>query len=248
MASLENEDIAEQMNALIAEIYSVFAKYKLANDIQGVCTYCCLSGNSLEEIKKNPVSSLSAQAIFDYLDAAANEPESLVVEIKYLLPRILELFNNGQEIRIDTEISFDKFHLSIIELWQPQEIELIQRFARLHFQKLITGCNDVHKSVEAILSMWKSAGLSADFLFAVWEENISYHTAIIGYIECLYKADNFKFSQISICNDFDQNIMNWATSPRVIKLFQDSVYLNIDNLDNLSEEDLFDYDYLLNYA
>ncbi|SLJ84173.1 hypothetical protein [Psychrobacter sp. DAB_AL43B] len=96
--------------------------------------------------------------------------------------------------------------------------------------------------------MWNLAGLSATFLFATWEAKVKCHKAIIGYIGCLYKADNFKFSQISICNDFDRNIINWATSSRVIKLFQDSVYANLDDLDTLSEAELFDYDYLLNYA
>ncbi|SLJ84174.1 hypothetical protein [Psychrobacter sp. DAB_AL43B] len=103
MTTSQSKDINEQMDALIIKIYETFVQCSI-EEVKGVCTGCCLSGDSLEEIKKNPVSSLSAQAIFDYLDAAANEPESLVVEIKYLLSRILELFNNGQEIRIDTEI------------------------------------------------------------------------------------------------------------------------------------------------
>lgn len=95
---------------------------------------------------------------------------------------------------------------------------------------------------------WNNAGLEVGFLFEVWEAHASYSKAIVDYVHLLYSFKNNKYKNAFASENLAKAIVVWATSASVLKHFQDSIYANLDDLDNLSEEDLFDYDYLLNYA
>lgn len=247
MTISQSEEITEQMNTLITEIYAAFSQYSI-EEIQGVCSDCCMNEENVRAIKKLPLKSLTNNTINDYLDAAPNDPESLVLEIKYLLPRIFELFNAGEEITMCAENNFNKFYLGMTELWQPQEIELIERFVRLHFQKLTAEHNDEHMTVVEVLIMWNLAGLKVDFLFEVWEAHANHSKAIVDYVHLLYSLKNNQYQKAFASKILAKAIVIWATSTRVIRHFQDSIYANLDDLNTLSEAELFDYDYLLNYA
>ncbi len=80
------------------------------DDITGVCINCCLSQKNIKLIKSEPLNSLDRSVIYDYLDAVVYDENSVINGIKYLIPRIVELFNEGKNIRFSVELNFDKFH------------------------------------------------------------------------------------------------------------------------------------------
>lgn len=94
MTTSQSEEITEQMDTLIAGIYAAFSHYCI-KEMNGICTDCCMNEQSVLAIKKSPLKSLTNHTINDYLDAAEYDPDSIVSEIKYLLPRVFELFNNN---------------------------------------------------------------------------------------------------------------------------------------------------------
>ena len=235
------------MNTLIAKIYECFSQYSI-EEIHGVCTYCCINEDSVRAIEKSPLNSLANSTISDYLDAAENDPDTMVSEIKYLLPRIFELFNENQEIRLDDELNFDKFYLNHPTLWKPTEVALIKQFVKLHFYKTIIEDDEkVCTPLDKLIRMWLNSGLDIEFLLEQWETYTSHSKAIIDYVSLLYSIGYNHHHGVFTSKNSAEAIVLWATSARVIKHFQDSIYANLDNLNTLSEAELFDYDYLLNY-
>ena len=107
MNTFESNTIAEQLDALIAEIYKTFDRYYI-EDVKGVCTGCCLSRKSKEEILTVPLSELSWDAVYEYLDAAKYDAEHLIPEARYLLPRIIELFTSNEYVRQPPELTFEE--------------------------------------------------------------------------------------------------------------------------------------------
>lgn len=251
MNTFESSNIAEQLDALIARIYAAFSQYSI-KEIHGVCTYCCMNEDSVRAIKKSPLKSLTSSTIRDYLDAAQYDldNDTLVSEIKYLLPRVFDLFNDNQEIRLDDELNFDKFYFNLSTLWKPTEIALIKQFVELHFHKTVIKHDEkVCKPLDELIRMWLNSGLDIEFLLEPWETYASHSKAIIDYVSLLYSIGYKHHHQgVFISKNSAKAIVLWATSARVIKHFQDSIYANLDDLDTLSEAELFDYDYLLNYA
>ncbi len=58
MNELNQQNIVLQMDKLIATIYDVFSSYSI-DEVKGVCTGCCLSKESIEEILNVPLRELS---------------------------------------------------------------------------------------------------------------------------------------------------------------------------------------------
>lgn len=250
MTTFKNQDINEQINALITEIYHAFSQYSI-QEIHGVCTYCCMNKESANAIEKSSLKSLTSSTIREYLDAAQYDThnDTLVSEIKYLLPRAFELFNDNQEIRLENELNFDKFYFNLTTLWKPSEIELIEQFVKLHFHKtVIERDENICKPLDELILMWLNSGLDIEFLFEQWEIYASHSKAIVDYVSLLYSIGYNPCKETFSSKNSAKGLIDWATSARVIKHFQDSIYANLDNLDTLSEAELFDYDYLLNYT
>lgn len=248
MTTSQSEEITKQMNALITKIYAAFSQYSI-KEIHGVCSDCCMNKKSVQAIKKSPLKSLTNHTISDYLDAAEYDPDSIVSEIKYLLPRAFELFNNNQEIRFIEELTFGKFYLNLTNLWEPSEIALIRQFVELHFHKTVVEHDKkVCTPLDELALMWNNAGLEVDFLLKLWETQANHSKAIVDYVHLLYSFKNNQYQKAFASENLAKKIVLWATSAKVIKHFQDSIYANLDDLDTLSEAELFDYDYLLNYG
>ncbi|WP_227430038.1 hypothetical protein [Psychrobacter sp. I-STPA6b] len=263
MKNLDLDNINYKIEQLIAELYTTFSQYKI-QEVRGVCTSCCLTGDSPEQIKKAPVNQVSTQAIFDYLDSAENNPyhfleekgeipKTMVMEIKYLLPRMIELFNKDAYIRHSIELIFDKLYLDTPQLWQDKEIELIKCFAKLHLQKTAIE-NDLSKYfyLDEFILMWYLAGLrDIDFLFKTWEGITGHPKAIIDYVNLLlYKFHNRtgKYNNAFSPDDFSIKIEQWAKADNTIQLFKEKVYLSLDSIDNLTQAEIFYYEYLLDFV
>lgn len=239
--------VLASINDLITEIYAEFAKYIL-DKINGVYLQCRLKEASLKEFQRRPVALISAETIYDYFYTTAGSKD-LNNDIRYLLPRMLELFNSGKNFKIDLERNFENFNLNLIELWQPQEIALIKKFAELHFKRIIFENNQLqYIPLDELVLMWHLAGLNVKFLLEIWERTTGQSKTIIDYTHLLYSFKNFKYDNFCAPNDFARDIVTWATSAKVIKAFQDNICTSIDDINNLSEEELFDYEFLLNYS
>ncbi|WP_230659931.1 hypothetical protein [Psychrobacter sp. I-STPA10] len=252
MDTFDIDKLDNEIGQLIAQFYTTFANYKIY-DITGVCINCCLSQKNIKLIKSEPLNSLDRSIIYDYLDAVVYDENAVINEIKYLIPRIVELFNEGENIRFSVELNFDKLHLNFSDKWQSHEIELIQKFAKLNLLKTILD-NDKSKFLDELLIMWHLAGLKIDCLLKIWQQAINYPKAVDDYATMLsywFDYGEYKFLEYSdytqpfVTEELANKMIDWAMSDEIIDIFFKQVSLAIENIDALNEWQLQTYDSVL---
>ena len=247
MNSIVYKQTNSQMDKLIAEIYATFSIYTI-DEVKGVCTECCLSQKSIDEILSVPLNELSWYAVYEYLDAAKYDVEILVAEAKYLLPRIIELFTLNEYVRQPSEQTFETCHFDRPELWNTAELQLIEQFATLHFKKVIIE-NDEDFTLDELIIMWQMAGLDIDFLFDSWAQAIDYPKALDDYAEMLsfnFKDLNYEPTYISYA--LAKRFTDWALSNKIVTAFLNKTYLALKNIDLLDKYQLSNYEYVLQLA
>lgn len=161
--------MASQLKELIAEAYDLFANYSMGEGI-AVCSgnTCCLQPDDAELLKGLPLKQVDHRLIYEFLDAAeTNNTPLLVQQIKYLLPRILDLLVQNERLRMAPEFVLNKCKCNIQELWLDTEIEFLNRFALAYFtEQAITDRADF--VLEEALFMFYFAGLRMEPLLDHW--------------------------------------------------------------------------------
>lgn len=244
MEKLNQAALIQETDILIAEIYNAFSTYSIC-DIQGVCTGCCMYPSSIQKIINEPLSTLEVSIIYEYLEAAKYEAEALIKEAKYLLPRMIELFNADEYIRCSFELTFETCYFNRSECWTEDERQLIRRFAELHFKKAIIEENKNYPLDELIV-MWDNAGLKTDFLFDIWQQAMNYPKAFDDYA-CML---GFNFSDLNYNQSFASEVLankvtQWALSKELITNCLERVELALNDIDSLSDWQLQSYEYVL---
>lgn len=244
MNELNQQNIVLQMNKLIATIYDVFSKYSI-KEIKGVCTGCCVSKGSIEEIITVPLRELSWHAVYEYLDAAKYDVEFLILEAKYLLPRIIELYISSEYVRQPPEFTFQTCHFDKAAYWCKEETDLIREFAELHFKKAIIE-GDKHFQADELIFMWYEAGLNIDFLLDIWIQTVDYPKALYDYAGMLqfsFKDLNYESGWTSYA--LDKQFTDWALSHEVFNSFSNKILLAIEDIDSVDDHQLDAYEYVL---
>lgn len=185
----------QDLKALIDESYQLFGLYEVG-DVMAVCSGqgCCLQPCDAELLKSLPVQNIEPWLIYEFLEATETENITLLVQqMKYLLPRILELLIQEQKLRISKEFIFDKCRFNC-DLWLKQEVDFMQRFASAYFDSKCTAAvikADAIKgdnTLEDIIVMFHIAGLDIQPLLNQWQ-------TVIDQVE---PFNNFIF--MVICN------------------------------------------------
>ena len=233
-----------QMGTLIARIYEMFAQYSI-KEIRGVCTGCCVSKNSIEEILTIPLRELSWHAVYEYLDAGKYNVEFLISEAKYLLPRIIELYISSEYVRQPPEFTFQTCHFDKAAYWYKEEINLIREFAELHFKKAIIE-KDINFQSNELIFMWYEAGLNIDFLFDIWIQAVDYPKALYDYAGMLqfsFKDLNYESGWTSYA--LNKQFTDWTLSDEVFNSFSNKILLAIEDIDSLNDDQLNAYEHVL---
>lgn len=163
----------DKLHKLIAEAYQLFSKYQLGEQM-AVCTCCCLSEKAEKNLKSIRLNELDSYTIYQYLDSAICDNEELLInQIRYLLPRILELLIEGEYIRHSEEIILDKLHCDN-PIWLTSEIDFLQRFATAYFQYCLHS-KEIEGLIEVVI-MFDNAKLPVqliDKIFDIFLKNAS---------------------------------------------------------------------------
>ncbi len=155
-----------ELHKLIAEAYQLFSNYQLGEQM-AVCTYCCLSEKAEKNLKTMRLNELDSYTIYQYLDSAICGNEILLInQIRYLLPRILELFIDGEYIRHSEEIILDKLHCDN-PIWLTNEIDFLQRFAMTYFQYCLHS-KEIEGLIEVVI-MFDNAKLPTQLIDKIFD-------------------------------------------------------------------------------
>ena len=244
MATFYSENMTEEMNALIAKIYETFSYYSI-NEIKGVCTGCCLSQDNIEKILTLPLHEISWQTIYEYVSAIKYNEESFIPQIRYLLPRIIELYASSDYLRQPSEYTFEHCYFDKSEYWNEQEIALIREFAKLHFKEVIVEYDKRYTLDEPIIT-WQKSGLNIEFLFDIWSQAIDYPKALSDYASMIgFNFKDLNYESVWTSSALAKQFTNWALSDEVFNTFSERILIAVEDIDSLDDYQLDSYENVL---
>lgn len=219
--------LSDELNSfqnIIDEFYQVF-NYPAPTEHLNACD-CggCIDDNIELEMRTLPLRELTKEHFYQYNTAAKDEMEN-PNEIKYFLPRIVELFVQDKELHHSTELYFERVKNCPKESFSPKEMALWDKFANLYLDIMITiypdDCFDgtrienlfsfllmfnlAHIDIEPFLIRWRSADTPQAVAHYV-------HSSWVDY----WRDDGFDtdvgFWDYS--DDFLKIMANWLENPK----------------------------------
>lgn len=217
-----------ELDAAVQNLYTVFARYSAPTFPLDVCLGCCVDEQVERELREWPLRTLTAHHFYQY-NGSAKGPVQPVGEVKYLLPRLLELLAQGAELHHSTELYLDRLGLCDPSAFTPGEREAIQRFALVHFRAgleqwpIDSSSLFVGENAFSILLMWDIGGMDVSPLLAHWLSCDS-EAATLHYIEASYwdfweSGGTFANAFADKRGSLKDRLSNWITAPGHRKVF-----------------------------
>ncbi|PIE47566.1 MAG: hypothetical protein CSA42_03115 [Gammaproteobacteria bacterium] len=222
-----------KLDTLINEAYRLFSPYQLGTTL-AVCTCnCCLLEISAKNLRTVKLRELDKDTIYDYLDAVESASEETIInQIRYLLPRILQFLIEGKEIRHSVELTLDKLHCDN-PLWRKDEIQFLQKFAQCYFQQKLNSSDFYH--IIEIVVMFDNAKLEntcLDELFHVILKN-AHNPKVIDEMLGVIPYGNIN---CFASDELNAKVAHFIHSDNFKNAFINAILRNVDN-PNLTEDE-----------
>lgn len=209
-----------EINQLINQSYALFSTYSFGNIVAVHHGNCCLSHEDAVLLKTTPVKEINRRLIYEYLDASEDHDQhALALQIKYLLPRILDLLVKDEHIHHSAECILDKCRFNLSAVWKDQEIEFMNRFALCFFRLKILVFDDTDQ-VDSYLIMFHKGGLNIQPLLDEWLKHLHISNALLNLLYILYyHFDQGVYRQSFADEKLIQLMQNWANKLRNNEIF-----------------------------
>lgn len=219
----------DKLVKLIDEAYRLFSPYHMGDEL-AVCTSCCVGIQEAQLLKTLKLKDMPAKLIYQYLDAACNPDDPLLIsQIKYLLPRILELLVQGSYLRHSTEITLDKC-FCLNAAWSVQEINFLQRFALVYFAQQFDTYSTANEAQD-VLVMFHLAGLDVTPLLQSWQQLIEQPMALWGLVSLIEMCTGKGlYSNAFSDHELSQKITDWLNTVEVRDAIRSSILEHVDAL------------------
>lgn len=162
----------EMLRAVVADAYRVFGRYKAPVFPLDACTPCCMSEELEQEMRQLPLARLGRAHFYEYNTSAKGLVQP-VEEVRYLLPRLLDLMAQGVEVHHSIELSLDRLGRCAPGSFSAAEKIVLDRFARAYFQALLHGVRlsgAWGSEALSVLLMFHIGGLATAPLLDLWLE------------------------------------------------------------------------------
>lgn len=167
-ASLERRPV--KIEEVVARAYVVFAEYNLRAGLI-VCS-CCVTSQERERLTKIPLRELSFEDMFAYLNSAHGFDAIAAHQLKYFLPRFLELCIPEVWPYMTTERTFTKLKSAgFPEAFLTVEAEVVRSFFRALFDACLAGRRT--EGAEDLLAAFANAGDSIGGYLERWNADRS---------------------------------------------------------------------------
>lgn len=234
---------ATELKALVEEAYSLFSPYSFGEKMAVHHGICCLNLDEAESLKTLPIKNINHHLIRSYLEAGEeNDQIALALQMKYLLPRILESLTNNEYIHHCHEDTLTKcrFHLDV---WTDIEFEFMQRFALCYFQMQLIKFTETTSVTQHVL-MFHLAGLDIRPLLKMWENHLNHPTALFNLIKTLH----YDFEEYGYDSAFSDKKMIKIMNQWLKKLRNNEILINA-LVDVISKSDIPpEYQYMYDSA
>lgn len=227
-----------ELDAAVQDLYAVFGGCPAPAFPLDVCLGCCVDAKVERELRELPLRSLTAHHFYQYNDSAKGQVQP-VREVKYLLPRLLELLAHGERLHHSTELYLDRLGRCDPSALTSRERDAIQRFALVHFKAGLgqrpLDCKALFMGEDAlsILLMWDIGGVDVSPLLAHWLTDDREH-ATLHYIDASHW--NFWQSGGAFANPFasERSRLNgllneWMTKASHRRVFAERILALVEN-------------------
>ena len=125
-------NIPSELEAAIEACYRTFQKCTLPGTLLDVCTHCCMDAQLEAEMHRLPLRQISQRHMYEYNGSAKSEVQP-TPELRYLIPRLLELVARGEEVHHSTELYLDRLGRREADAFSPAEWQTIQHLCECLF-------------------------------------------------------------------------------------------------------------------
>jgi hypothetical protein len=158
------------LQAAVRRAYDVFGGRQAPSGHLNVCTNCCMSEELEREMRTLPLRSLTAQHFYEYCTGAMGDLVQPTEEIRYLLPRWLELLAAGERTHHSVELNLDRVGCCGPGAFDAEEIGVLDSFMLADFDHELDDGNTAVEDSDplAVIIMADTAGLSVAPLLQYW--------------------------------------------------------------------------------
>lgn len=181
-----NRELVPTVKHAVERLYAVFGAYRAPTLCLNVCLGCCMDESQEREMRQLPLRHINARHFYDYNSSAKDVPQP-AEEIKYLLPRMLELLAEGAEIHHSSEIYLQRLGSCEAGAFSAKEYEAIATFALAYFAECLSqhpwesGEGYGGEAAFELLLMFEIGGIDLQPLLSYWLKNESV-AATLHYI------------------------------------------------------------------
>lgn len=179
------------LDLAVQEAYRVFGKAPQPKLHLNVCTGCCMEPALEHEMRTLPLRQLQTHHFYEYADGAMRDMVQPAAEIKFLLPRWLELLAQGAHLRHSLELALDRVGCCPSGSFSSEELGALNGFMLAYFDAGLCGTIPAsggwHEGYDAfsVLLMADYAGLDLDPLLTHWLSTKS-PMATVRFVEATF--------------------------------------------------------------
>jgi len=210
----------------IEEAYRLFASYSITPPLTVCDCGNCITGEEIKALVSTPLRELSRDLIDTYISAMFESEDKAIMELRYFLPRMLELLSQREILYIDEGFSLSKCHFEHTHIWKEEEIAFMERFAKAFFDEVLEEESpDLCDSVEDWLVCFGLSGLPIAPLLNSWLQQADKVMALYYFEEFLthsFRSVGIVFKHSYFKNkrpELNEQITTWLTAPHTQRTF-----------------------------
>ena len=229
-----------QLEEIIEYSYKLFEKYTIGSTLD-VCKRCCVSDADEAILINTPLREISSSDLrVGYFASARSYSYQELLEMKYFLPRILELVSNFDFPSVSVEEVFLRLALNSPECWTNEELQLLSDFSVEFFKKCLSyyPYSPDGDDISTYLTMFAVANFKVKPLLDAWvaTENIESTLQFKDFFIQEFNNQASTYFQSEEVEELNKTVSNWLNDAAIKNRFLGKIDKILSESSNLDAE------------
>ncbi len=229
-----------QLEEIIEYSYKLFEKYTIGSTLD-VCKRCCVSDADEAILINTPLREISSSDLrVGYFASARSYSYQELLEMKYFLPRILELVSNFDFPCNSVEEVFLRLALNTPERWTNEELQLLSDFSVEFFKKCLSyyPYSPDGDDISTYLTMFTVANFQLKPILDTWEatENIESTLQFKDFFIQEFNNQASTYFQSEEVEELNKTVSNWLNDASVKNRFLGKINKILSENSNLDAD------------
>lgn len=220
------------LSQAIERCYRLFAKYPAPEHLEA-CTDCCMRPDIEREMRTLPLRSLSARHFWEYNTAAHENGAASTPDIRYLLPRWLELYAADEELGWGIGDLFEgRLGENPRQFFSPEEWQAVEDFARALFDDKLTKypCPDSNIPLGSLLDTFAQTSINIRPMLDNWLHTNTPEALLHYAVMVRYGYNGVQPERA------EPELRNWIEDAACRQIFAERILAAADDFARLSEQ------------